>query len=77
MDPATYTAWRVNGLTRLCKAAYGAIALVAFWWGLAALLTHQSSGVWGLAVGVACVAWGWGVAPKRVARREQRRLARE
>jgi tetrahydromethanopterin S-methyltransferase subunit E len=77
MDSATYTAWRVKGLTRLYKLAYGAIAFVAFWWGMALLLTHVSAGVWGLVVAAVCVAWGWGVAPKRVVRREQRRVARE
>lgn len=77
MDSATYTAWRVNGLTRWYKLVCVAIALVALWLGMVLLLTHVGAGVWGLLVAAVCVAWGWGVAPKRVARMEQRRVARE
>jgi hypothetical protein len=77
MDPASYTAWRVKGLTRFYKIVYGVLALAAFWVGVALLMTNVSAGVWGLLAAAASVAWGWGVAPKRVVRREQRRVARE
>jgi hypothetical protein len=75
MDPATYTAWHVKGLTRLHNFMYGAVAAVAFWLGMALWLSRSSASVWGLVVAAVCVAWGWGVAPRRVVGREQRRVA--